>query len=490
MSQINKIRNKIQTVLSVSLISAALTGCGSTGVKQQDAQYLYATGGYNAVAANYLNDKGELDTRGSGLETLLVSGKALHDSGNWEESSKAFELAEKELAWKADTVDTPAEIGKLLGTTMTNDTLASYNGKIFEGVMLDYYQALNYLMMGDESSARVRFNRLQERQRNAETQLRKYTETLSESTDDVAAENQEQNLAIQKARNETETELQKGLAALPADIKANEIRNPAGDLLGAVFRGTSASRTDKMGGVIEGMIDSAATKGVSSESRELARKLETELKNQNTNHVFVIFEDGQGPSIEEFRVDLPVFLVSQNVLYSGIALPEFKPGTPVHRLVRVQNGAASESLSTVSDINRIASLEFDADYEGKVAKAVASSVIKTIAQGVINNQIDNRAGNELLGFFMKTAVAATQSALTKADTRSWYNLPDSIRFGVLPRSSDQKMHLTTESGDSIALVNLPAGNSDLLVYARRASANGEVKVYAQELPAESLASEL
>jgi len=482
-------------VTTLTLLSAVtLTGCVATGVNQTSTNSNYLTGGYESVSASYLDKNGELDIKGDDLESLLVGGKALHDSGYWRQSAEAFERAEKLLAWKSDSVDTPAEVAKLLGTALTNDTLASYNGKIFEGVMLDYYQALNYLMQGDESKARVRFNRLNDRQKNAETQLRKYTETLSKSEKNTEGEkkpSENEQKIIAQTENEAGDALSKGTLAIPVGVKSNEIRNPAGDLLGAVFRSTSISRSDKQGGVIDGLVNHASTKGVSADARKFAGKLGTELKSAKQNHIFVIYEDGRGPSVDEFRVDLPVFLISKDVLYSGIALPEFKAGQVVHAKIKAQSGKITDDLVKVSDLNRMASLEFGSSYEGKVAKAVTSAVIKTVAQAAINKEIDEKnQGNPLAGLLMKTAVAAGQAALTQADTRSWFNLPDSIHLGVLKRDSSSALRLSNQAGEELALVTLPNVEGDVLVYARQAAPGGELKVYVQNLPASAQAASL
>lgn len=493
MSNKFKLSPSIRSFTLVATLGITLSGCVTTGVNQEASQTAYLSGGYESVSATYLDGDGKLKVKGDDLEQLLISGKALHDAGYWQQSAEAFESAEKQLAWKADSVDTPDEVGKLIGTTLTNDTFASYNGKIYEGVMLDYYQALNYLMMGDESKSRVRFNRLNERQRNAETQLRKYTDSLSK-TDKAAGEaksDKNKQEMIARSQKESGDALDRGKQGLPSGVKAHEIRNPAGDLLGAMFRATSASRSDKQGNLIDGMINSASTKAASSDGRKFASKLKTELKRKNQNHIYFIYEDGRGPSIDEFRVDLPVFLVSKDVLYTGIALPEFKSGSAAQPELRVSTGKQAFSLVKMADLNRMASLEFDATYKGKVAKAVTSAVLKTVAQAAANREIEKKTeGNALAGLLMKTAVAVGQAALTQTDTRAWFNLPDSIHLGVMKRPSFGTLRLTNPAGEPLAIVDLPSGQGDLLVYARQAMSGGEMKVFIQNLPANTQAASL
>lgn len=478
-----------KAIFCTLLVASTLTGCVSNGPKKKSDNATYLDSGYKGVAATYLDKKGALAIKNDNLEQLLVGGKALHDAGYWAQSAEAFERAEKKLAWKADSVDTPEEIAKLFGTTITNDTLASYNGKIYEGVMLDYYQSLNYLMLGDEATSRVRFNRLKERQSNAETQLRKYTESLKKSVkNDGKDKNNDNKKIIARAQNEKGDALNRGKQSLPSGVKAGEIRNPAGDLLGALFRSTSSSGSDKMGNTINGMIESASSKAVSPEARKFTLTLDTEMKRADKDHIYVIYEDGTGPSLNEFRVDLPVYLVSKDVLYSGIALPEFKRGTSAQSNLTVASSTSAAQLVAVADMNRIAALEFDANYQGKVSKAVSSAIIKTIAQAAINRKIDKESDSPLASLFMKAAVAVGQAALTKADTRSWYNLPNTISLGVMQRGTADQVRIMNTAGEPLALIDLPLDKGDVLIYVRQAINNGELKSYVRTLPANTFAA--
>ena len=478
--------NKSFLIISAALQSLVLTGCMTTGLNKQTMNEQYLVGGYEAVASEYLNEGELLDSANKDLDDLLIRAKALHDAGYWEQSAFAFETAEKKLAWKSDSVDTPQEIGKLLATTLANDTFASYNGKIFEGVLLDYYQALNYLMLGDESRSRVRFNRLNERQANAETQLRKYTDSLSESSErerkKVDGDNKD---AIDKTFEQSLVLTSKSRAFVPKNVKANEIRHPAGDLLGAIFRATSGAQSDQRGSLIDNLVQSASTKGTSTESRQYASNLATNLKDQRSEHIFILFEDGQGPHLDELRIDLPVFLVSNNVLYSGIALPEFKPGVLSQGTLSVRSADKTSSLVNITHIDRMASLEFDAGYKGKVSKAVTSAVVKTVAQAAANKKIDEDVkASEFSKLLSKAAVATLQYALTQADTRNWINLPKSIHMAILENKGAGFVQLIGSGGTVIKSLNVPL-NGDVLIYARQSMPLGELRAYVQKLPAGS-----
>ena len=387
---------------------------------------------------------------------------------------------------KEDTIDTPEEAVKFVGTTLTNDTLAGYNGKIYEGLMLDYYQALNNLMLGDEGRARVSFNRLEERQGNAEIQLQSYTRSLDES--EVEVDNEQDQEIVERTVEESDVNFAQGIANLPENQLAAQIRSPSGDLVNAVFRQTSSASADRASDRTKRAIKAVQSKAPDNSARRFAGDLQQSFSNLKADHVFVIYEDGMGPSIEEFRVDLPLALVSDDLLYVGVALPEFKQGFVNNQSLTLTQGSLSVETVPVSDVNRMASLEFSAAYDKKVAKEVTSAIIKTVAQVAANKAIDEELENPLAGLFMKVAVAGTQAALTKADTRHWVNLPNQIQMASFKKSGNAAIKISDASGNPIATV--PALPGHQLIYVRQQTRGGDTKVYSQRLPSNDRAAEV
>jgi hypothetical protein len=180
-----------------------------------------------------------------------------------------------------------------------------------------------------------------------------------------------------------------------------------------------------------------------------------------TNKIFVVFEDGNGPSLSELRLDLPMFLFSDRVMYSGIALPRFNRGQPALGALRV----GGEPTIPMTDLNRIVGLEFRAGYNAVLTQAVASTVIKTAAQYAINKKIDEEAKSPMAALLMKAATGALQAGLTRADTRYWRNLPNTIQIAIVDRPPDGRVSLATGSGQPFRMLELEPGNHLVLVKA-------------------------
>lgn len=469
---------------SIVMLMGLLAGCaGTRTVDHQSASAMLASSDYQAYAAQYLDGKGQPKYDPSSLLDTLEAGKAFNDAGMWALSRDAFDAASKLLSWKEDTVDTPEEVANLIGTTLTSDAFGAYQGKIHQGSLIDYYQAINHLMLGEEANARVDFNRLQVRQGNAVTQLSAFARTVDRSVKDgLEEENAE---SAKQSLGEVGPKVADGIKDLPANLSQSKIRLAAGDVMSAVFRSTSSAKADKSTNLSRDMLKSAgkasATRGGSAMIAYLDRELR---KSRGTlkNKVIVVYEDGMGPTFKEFRIDLPLFLVTTDVMYTGIALPQFVPGQPAFGEIKIGKGKTAGSTATLTDINELAALEFDAAYKGIVAKAVISTVIKTAAQAVINNQIDQNA-NPLIGTLLKIGTGVAQAALTRADTRAWVNLPNTIQMAVVDRPKNGELILTSGQGDPISTVTVPKDMNTLLLI-KASGTGGSPAIYQQVLPAE------
>lgn len=207
-------------------------------------------------------------------------------------------------------------------------------------------------------------------------------------------------------------------------------------------------------------------------------------KGELKNKAVILYEDGVGPGLREFRIDLPLFIVTGKVTYAGIALPQFQPGQPAFGGLKVGSGKTRQETAVLTDVNELAALEFDAAYKGIVAKAVISTVIKTTAQAVINHQIDQQKPDPLVGALLKLGTGAAQYALTKADVRAWANLPNTIQMVVVDRPKSGVLALAGSLGQPIAEVPLRE-DTNTLVLVKASGTLGKPAVYVQALPADA-----
>lgn len=468
-----------------------LAGCaGTRTVDDKTAALHLAASDYKAYAIRFVDDKGQPKYDPQSLLDTLEAGKAFNDAGMWQFSRDAFDAASKLLHWKEDTIDTPPEVANLIGTTLTSDAFGAYQGKIHQGVLIDYYQAINSLMLGSEADARVDFNRLQVRQENAVTQLNAFARTINKSVGESLRN--EEHAPARQSLNEVGPKVADGIKDLPSGLTKAKIRVAAGDVLGAVFRATSSAKADKRSSMARDMLRSAGEASATRGGNAMIAYLQKEIranKGELRNKLIVVYEDGTAPTLKEFRIDLPLFLIGTNVTYTGIALPQFQLGQPAFGGLSIGTGKTKTDTATLTNINELAALEFDAAYKGIVAKAVISTVIKTAAQAAINNQIDKDGGGGLLGSLLKIGVGAAQYALTKADTRTWVNLPNTIQMAVVDRPRNGRVPLSTATGEPLAEIEVAEG-VNTLVLVKASGVAGRPAIFKQELPAATLVAGL
>ncbi|NYT58212.1 hypothetical protein H0A65_04660 [Alcaligenaceae bacterium] len=481
---------KISRYCAVAVSIALLAGCaGTRTVDEKSAALFLQNSDYKAYASQFLDGKGEPKYDPASLLDTLEAGKAFNDTGMWEHSLVAFEAAGKLLQWKEDTVDTPAEVANLLGTTLTSDAFGTYQGRIHQGALIDYYQAINNLMLGREADARVDFNRLQVRQDNAVTQLNAFALTINKSVKDGLKD--EKGAEAKASLGEVGPKVADGIKDLPSGLTKAKIRLAAGDVMGAVFRVTSSAQSDKRANISLDLLKSAGQASSTRGGNAMVAYLGKEIRSGNgalKDKVIVIYEDGMGPSFKEFRIDLPLFLVTSKVTYAGMALPQFQPGQPAFGSLNIGTGKAKVETSTLTNLNELAALEFDIAYKGIVAKAVISTVVKTAAQAVINHQIDKEAPG-LVGALLKIGTGAAQYALTQADTRAWVNLPNTIQMAIVDRPINGVLPIAGANGQAIADIELTKGVNTLILV-KAAGTPGKPAIFKQELPAKTLVAGL
>jgi hypothetical protein len=464
---------------SAIAVTVVLTGCAATRTVDPAASKAYLdTSNYKAIASKYIKDGKPTYNKESLLDTLEAA-KAFNDAGLWRDSRDAFEIASKGLAWKADTVDTPGEIANLIGTTLTSSAFGAYQGKIYEGGLIDYYQAINAIMLGDESLARVDFNRFDNRMTNAQQQFAAYRREISK---EVGKDTKNpQATTFNQSYKQIQTQIDGGISGIQSKRPDAMIRNSAGQFMSGIFRATSSSSQEKTADRVIRPIDSAQQAAATKQGVDLSIKTASQLRKskfKSTGKVFIIYEDGVGPTFTEFRVDLPLFVVSDKVTYSGIALPRFMPGKAAFGYLNVSGDQTAE----MTNITNIAGMDFSVAYPGIVTKAITSTIIKTAAQYAANTAIDKETkDNQLLGALMKLGVGVAQAATTKADTRVWANLPNSIQVAVIDRPVSGVLTINSPTGSKLVDVTLPAA-LDTFVYLKASGSNGVPAAYVKALP--------
>ena len=123
----------------------------------------------------------------------LEQGAVLRGDGKYEDSNKAFDQAQEKMDEYAQKAK--VRVGQEAGALLSNQANLDYEGRAYDGIMLNTYKALNYLQLGEPDKARVELIRAYQRQQDAVEDNQKRIEKVQ----DEAAKNKDR-AAMDKAR--------------------------------------------------------------------------------------------------------------------------------------------------------------------------------------------------------------------------------------------------------------------------------------------------
>ena len=247
-------------------------------------------------------------------------------------------------------------------------------------------------------------------------------------------------------------ELGKRLAAVRSLGEYKDLRNPFTDWLHGVFRlatGEPNRASDLLRNAV--VLDGERNSHVKEDFR-VAEESAGSAAGRVAPRVWIIHEDGIGPRLEEFRVDLPVN-TTRGPIYAGIAIPEFVTGTPGVGSLTVQAAGSTYRTESLLSIDRYAATEFRVGYDKIIGKAIASMVVKVVAQAAAQEVAQRQGG--MFGALMQVGSVVMAQATTQADTRMWRALPQSISVASVPWPADGRIRISSDSS-LISDISLPA----------------------------------
>lgn len=353
----------------------------------------------------------------------IQSGVSGYVSGNYKDSLSVLDTAE-ELLNKNQAQGILSSSLSNTGATLINDNVKSYQGNLYEGVMINYYKALDALLLNDNARARVEFNRANDRQRRAKDYYQK---------------------EIQKAIEAEYTKDKTKDAKASKEIQKNTSRDKIDSILNSQYSNL------KRFAVYEGFINPLVTymsglyfslqgdpKGIdllkeaygTNHSKIIAEDILLFQKHQYIpkKYTWIIIEDGRSAIKREFRLNIPLYLVSNKVLYFGLALPQLQDGIDFYRSFDMEIQTGSKNFEEISLFDGVIANEFSKQLPFIVTRAVISAVYKASMQNILN---------ETLGIFAAIGGALFSAATTAADTRITTVFPHKVWLNRIENNQEK-----------------------------------------------------
>jgi hypothetical protein len=450
-------RAKQQTriVLFTTLLLGSLVfqGCARGKLAVPKFNEFYQSGSYaeaQAMCAKAVNEKKPQKT----LLWNLQLGAVERCLSNREKSNELFDQCEQAFKY-FDQESLIADAAQGASSILINDSMLPYEGEEYDRIMVNTYKGLNFASLGDFQNARVEFNRALQRQTEAKTRYAKQIEKVkTEIAEKEQEENQKQgsanNVSIEQTMdsNELSKALESRYSNLDNFAPYPDFVNPFTTYMAGLFFYLDEDR-EKAATILK------ESYGMDKKSRLILKDFAAaDSGKRPQNLLWIIFENGLCPMRDEVRIDLPVFVATNEVLYTGAALPILKERPAASEYLVVETGREKRHTVTICDLDRVVLTEFKLDFKMILMREVARVGFKTFAQYQARKEMGAAAG---------LTFAVFQALTTAADIRCWSALPKNFQATRVRIPQDRKVKVTPVGMNPFEVEIPPCSNAILYV---------------------------
>ena len=355
--------------------------------------------------------------------------------------------------------------GKTAATILSNDSLRPYSGEQYDRIMVNVYKALNFAAMGDHENARVEFNRALQRQVRAKE---RFAAEIARSKREVAAQESSQNAATGSTAQtmespQTQQILSREYTNLDQFRAYPDFVNPFATYTAGLYFLLQGDHNKALDILKEahGMLPDNPVVAADFAAADANRKV--------LGKVYVLFENGVVPAKQEVRVDLPLFIFTNHVRYTGIALPKLAMRQRAYPYLDVVSNGATTRTAPLASMDAVVAAEFKKDLPMVVGRAVASAIAKAALQYVAQKEMGDLAG----------ILAAGYSAIsTAADQRIWSALPKEFQIAATSMPTDRQLVLQCPGGQTVNIPMPSCVNAIVCVRIPRAGAPPALQIVA------------
>ena len=427
--------------LVLLIIVLFFNGCASIMGHNQTMQDLEKV--FISQKCDYKIFDEKIEKKDDVLFWAIQGGSLARNCKNYIKSNEYFDIAEEEYK-KIDIENSLFNLSQGTKEVLVNNNINRYEGNIYERIMVNSYKALNFASLGDHINARVEFNRALDRQRRAKEFFAKEIENRKQNlyqqknqrTKQLVENSQTQNIVYDKYND-----LLNGFQAYPDFI------NPFSTYMAGIYFFLQKDYQKARSLLSESLKMNPNNQQI-KEDYLLNEKYLKGNKKENS-FIWLIYENGEGVFTVEKRLDIPLFLVSRKVLYTSISLPSLKQRSESYEYLQIDGKQTQEICS----MDNIIKTEFKKRFPFILSKAILNSLTKTLAQ------YEFQRNGDLLGTFLSIAY---QGLTTKADVRSWGNLPKLFESKRIELNGEPVI-IRDDKGNMIKSISIPKGK-DAIIY--------------------------
>ncbi|MBO7243677.1 MAG: hypothetical protein J6V53_00140 [Alphaproteobacteria bacterium] len=445
--------NLLKTATALSLV-VLLSGCGLSQKERFEAfSAAYQQADFCTASNKILEEENvceasvdDLDVEDYDLDAKLNAGTALFLSKKPELSNALFEQSALEIKEGLESNG----LARGAVEVVANASLMDYNPMIMDGIYLHTYTTLNALALANKDEAKIQIQRAHESQVKAVEAYKKEIEEQKEAAKKESELDKLQEKAIGKNVT-TALESYKGVSQFKGYA---DFVNPYMNYLSGLYYLTNAQDPASKENAVHEFKKVYGMLGKNSFVKDDLKTAESLADNKISSidpTAWVIFENGMIANLDEFRIDLPVFIATDKVKTASLALPIPKEREEAYPNISISNGSKTVKTEVLTNMDNIFMGEFNKKLPSILFKAITKLTVQTIAQVAAQNKFGDLGGIAAAGYSVLTA---------GADTRSWYSLPKNIQLAKIKKSSDGQLKLTV--GGQTLSVEVPAEGHSLI----------------------------
>ncbi len=379
---------------------------------------------------------------------------------------------------KIDAYEEQARISVSSGVVkaITNPASAPYRGQTYDKVMASTYQALNYLAVGEPEKARASFNKAYRRQEDAvaenasriEKDQAKIAAAREGKTADEEGKEAGQGVDLERSQQDPKSQaaMEQLAASLDERIRAyGDYVNPFTVFADALFMMSCSTDRQEQERAAKQFVRVASMAGDNPYLKEDAVLAEQLAAGQAAlpRLTYVIFESGEAAHREEMIIPIPLFLFTNETLYTQLPLYRLQYNDQFSQSATVLAGAHQLSTAEICNMDSVIARDFKNGMTSMYVDAFLCASTKALIQHALNKEAKKQGGSA--GLAMMITGLVVNATTTRADTRSWQSLPKTFSYARVPTPEDGMVTVTTADGMS-KVVKVPEGTVSV-VYAKQ-----------------------
>jgi len=365
-------------------------------------------------------------------------------------------------------------------SAVVNPATTPYRGEAYDKVMISTYQAINYLQLGYPEKARASLNKAYKRQADAVAENSKRIEIEKDKLEaaksgKIADDKGKTATGFDTDKAQSDPKVTAAMVELNSSLDSRmkayaDYVNPFAVFMDGLFMMTNAADAQEQERAAKEFQRVASMDGDNTFLMEDAMLAEDLAKgNALPRTTYVIFESGEAPHKEEVLIPVPLFLLTQGkaIVYTQVPISKLVFNDQANRSLTVDagNGSIKQTLE-ICNMDSVIARDFKNRLPSMWVDALVCAATKAIIIYEADKEIDKNSTNPLASLLMKSALAISNAATTRADTRSWRSLPKTFSYARFATPDSGSVTVSTPDGRS-KLVTLPANAKVSVVYVKQ-----------------------